>query len=62
MNRSSGFGYGTRSDFTKTRSIAPPASKYDISPLSPFDKMKSRARGKSFGLSREQTKEFGHIL
>ncbi|KAM3140000.1 hypothetical protein pb186bvf_007800 [Paramecium bursaria] len=52
------FGVGQRSDFTRTKSVAPGCTKY--SPQTQFGV--DYNRGPGFGVSREKAKEFGHII
>jgi hypothetical protein len=47
-NRKAGFGYGTRSNFTRTLTVSPPATKYSLNSF--VDDSKNK--GKSFGLDR----------
>lgn len=47
-NRKIGFGYGTKSDFTRTLTVSPPATKYQLKTFTDDTKNK----GKSFGLDR----------
>ena len=66
MNRSSGFylfvliqtgfGYGSRSDFTKTSVNSPCPTNYDSNLQSPFMKKVSTHRGKTFGNARDVNK------
>ncbi|KAL4476561.1 hypothetical protein ABPG74_010294 [Tetrahymena malaccensis] len=57
--RSAAFGYGTKSDFTKTQVYSPSPDQYEMK--SAFEKQRSSQRGKSFGLSRDNMKEFSYI-
>ncbi|KAM3146121.1 hypothetical protein pb186bvf_001778 [Paramecium bursaria] len=52
-------GKSKRSDFTKPKSEAPAPSKYQFP--DEFSQIMSKSRGKSFGESRERTKEFGYL-
>lgn len=47
-NRKASFGYGNKSDFTRTLTVSPPATKYEIKSF--LDE--SKDKGKSFGLTR----------
>ena len=47
-NRKASFGYGNKSDFTRTLTVSPPVTKYEIKTFLDL----SKDKGKSFGLTR----------
>lgn len=49
--RSTGFGYGSRSDFTKTYSSSPGATRYN--PETTLFSTRGKEKGKTFGISRD---------
>jgi hypothetical protein len=46
-----GIGYGIKSDFTKTSTVSPGCTKYNL--VSEFEDNKKKLRGSSVGLSRD---------
>ena len=56
--RKASFGYGNKSDFTRTLTCSPPSTKYEHCSL--FEK--SKGKGKSFGLSREQSPDRSYLI
>lgn len=57
-NRKAAFGYGNKSDFTRTLTVSPPATKYEIKSF--VDE--SREKGKSFGLHREKLPDNSYLV
>lgn len=57
-NRRTSFGYGKKSDFTKDQTASPGATKYMHKSI--FEN--SKARGKSFGLSRESSPDNSYLV
>lgn len=57
-NRKAAFGYGNKSDFTRTLTVSPPATKYEIKTF--LDD--SREKGKSFGLHREKLPDNSYLV
>lgn len=57
-NRKASFGYGTKSDFTRTLTVSPPATKYELKSF--VDESKSK--GKSFGLDREKLPNNSYLI
>ena len=58
--RATSFGYGIKSDFTKTSITSPAPVTYEKQSV--FEKKTSQQHGKSFGVSRDNMKEFGHVV
>lgn len=57
-NRKASFGYGNKSDFTRTLTVSPPATKYEIKSF--LDE--SREKGKSFGTTREKLPDNSYLV
>lgn len=57
-NRKASFGYGKKSDFTRTLTVSPPATKYEIKSF--LDE--SREKGKSFGTTREKLPDNSYLV
>lgn len=57
-NRKTSLGYGHKSDFTKTLTCSPASTKYGHKSL--FEESKNR--GKSFGLSRDQSPDRSYLI
>jgi hypothetical protein len=57
-NRKAGFGYGTKSDFTRTLTASPAATKYELKTF--VDEAKTK--GKSFGLDREKLPNNSYLI
>lgn len=57
-NRKAGFGYGKKSDFTRTLTASPAATKYDLKTF--VDESKNK--GKSFGLEREKLPDNSYLV
>lgn len=56
--RKASFGYGKKSDFTRTLTVSPPATKYEIKSF--LDE--SREKGKSFGTTREKLPDNSYLV
>lgn len=57
--RGAGIGYGKKYDFTQSHTNGPEPAQYHINSL--FDHNRSHFKGSSFGLGRNQLKEFSYI-
>lgn len=57
-NRKASFGYGNKSDFTRTLTVSPPVTKYEIKTF--LDE--SKEKGKSFGLTREKLPDNSYLV
>jgi hypothetical protein len=57
-DRKAGFGYGTKSDFTRTLTVSPPATKYELKTFVEDTKSK----GKSFGLDRQKLPNNSYLI
>lgn len=57
-NRKAAFGYGNKSDFTRTLTVSPPATKYEIKTF--LDE--SKEKGKSFGTTREKLPDNSYLV
>lgn len=58
--RAASFGYGKKSDFTKSNKTDTEPALYRIDSL--FDRNRSSAKGSSFGMGREFLKESSYIV
>ena len=58
--RKTGFGYGTKLDFTKHNTVTPAPNAYSLKSI--FDSEKSKSMGITFGYGREVTKCFKIIF
>ena len=56
-NRKTSFGYGNKSDFTKTLTCSPGATKYNLKNVLE----ESKHKGKSFGCSRNKSEDQSYI-
>lgn len=57
-NRKASFGYGNKSDFTKTLTVSPPSSKYIHKSI--FEN--SEKRGRSFGCARDLSPDRSYLI